>query len=132
MSAPFTFITRHRVAAEHRDELIAAGEEYSAYLERHEPSLLALSMSFDDDRAELTLVHVLTDAEAGDAHMRLAHEHIGRGLDLVETAGLEVHGRPGPVISGAITANRDAGVPVSLSTEVLGGFARARRLEHSR
>ncbi|SFR66297.1 hypothetical protein SAMN05428970_0011 [Agromyces sp. CF514] len=124
MSTPFIFITTLGVPAEHWGAARESVARYSAFIAEREPRMLAFSAAFDAARREVALVHVLADAESADAHLPIAHEHIGAGLRLAETRRIEVFGEPGPGIEGLLRVNAAQGVDVQGSEDLVGGFVR--------
>ena len=127
MTAPFIFVTTHTLGDGVLDEYLAQDAESHAFLEENEPDLLDYQVFMDEEQTQVTLVFVFRDAAAADRHMQLAGELIARGLEITETSRLEVYGgNPGPVLGAVLTANADAGVPVSIKALALGGFSRTR------
>lgn len=124
MSAPFVLITKHRFGKENLAEVMGAALAYGDQLRENEPSMLSFTATIDEDAAEVSFVHVLTDAAAADEHLGLAREHIGRGLTISETSRIEVFGTPGPAIVTLLAGNAERGVPVSVSSASAGGFSR--------
>lgn len=124
MSEPFIFISSHRVKDGRLEELRALCAEYADFVEANEPRAMGFRLSLDDDGPRLSHVIVQPDAAAMDEHMRLAHQRIGAALELVDTTSVEVYGEPGPVLAEALRHNAEMGVPVTIASERLGGFAR--------
>lgn len=124
MSEPFIFVSHHRVKDGRLDELRELCATYSAYVEANEPRALGFRLSLDDDGPRLSHILVQPDADAMDEHVKGAHQHIGAALELVDTTSIEVYGVPGPVLAEALRHNAGMGVPVSIASRRLGGFAR--------
>jgi hypothetical protein len=126
MSAPFIFVTTHKLNEAHLGQFEALTAEYMQNVEANEPQVLAQHAYLSADRSEVSFVHVHPDAESADRHMQVAGEQIGRGLALTEAnLRIEVYGTPGPVLAQAIEANAAQGTTVSIKTGCLAGFSRS-------
>ncbi|HEX7097811.1 MAG TPA: hypothetical protein VF377_01115 [Acidimicrobiia bacterium] len=127
MSAPFIFVTTHTLNEGVLDEYMAQDAEFRSFLEENEPDLLDYQVYMDEGQSEVTFIFVFRDAGAADHHMKVANELIGRGLGITQTSRLEVYGgTPGSVLGAVLEANAEAGVPVSIKAQALGGFSRTR------
>lgn len=127
MSAPFIFITTHRINDGKLQDFLKLNREYVEFLEASDPTLQELHVYMNEQQAELSYVHVFADAGTADEHMQAVGEWIGRGLEITETLRLEVYGgTPGPVLQQALTAQSGLGVPLSSKANHLGGFNRQR------
>jgi hypothetical protein len=125
MSAPFVFVTTHRVSEGRLEELRTTAARYTQFVEANEPGMLAHCSYLDEDGTELSLVHVHSDAEAADRHMKAAADLISHGVALTDgTVRIEVYGAPGPVLTQALEANAAHGTPVSVKAQNFTGFAR--------
>jgi hypothetical protein len=125
MAPPFIFVTTHTINAGLLDEYEAQHGPFIDFVRENEPRLIDFQAFMDEDRTEVTFLFVFPDAEAADAHMQVAREKIGQGLEVTRTARLETYGTPGPVLGQVLRANAEAGVPVSIKGAWRGGFQRA-------
>lgn len=124
MTAPFVFITSHRIkpgAAERFRELQA---EYFELVEAGEPRLLAHAAYASADGTEVSLVQVHADAESAEQHLALIAPTLMRAADLIENVSIEVYGEPGPGVQAALHHNASAGVPVRVVPDGAAGFTR--------
>ena len=125
MTTPFVLITTHRIHPEHLTELLEQTEQYDAFVEANEPTLHGHLASIDEDRREISVVQVHTDAQSAERHFEVAGEHIHRLIDLVDTVAIHVFGEPGPRLRQALEANAAAGALVSVKPAAVGGFLRS-------
>lgn len=125
MTEPFIFVTTHALNEGELEAYMAQNREFLAFLEANEPRLLDFRVYMNQDQTEVTFVFVFPDADAADAHFRVAQDYIARGLQITTTARLEVYGAPGPLLQQALDGNAQLGVPVSVKPNHLGGFSRA-------
>jgi quinol monooxygenase YgiN len=123
MSAPFIFITTHKINPGQLDEFKRLSREFEEFVRANEPDLLAYYAYLDEDTREASLVQIHRDASSGDFHMEIA-DKIAQCLAVTTTVRAEVYGNPGPVVGQVEEANTVAGVPVSIKADVLGGFTR--------
>lgn len=124
MSAPFIFITTHKINPGQLDEFKRLSREFEEFVRANEPDLLAYYAYLDEDTSEASLVQIHRDASSADFHMEIAAGKIAQGLAVTTTVRAEVYGNPGPVVGQVGKANTVAGVPVSIKADVLGGFTR--------
>ena len=123
MSTPVVLTTSHRALDGHHDELAPAAGAYADFVRRREPGLAALTVALDAEEQQVTFSHVFDDADAADAHLATAADHIQRSFAMTRTTRISVLGTPGPRIAGLLEVNREAGVPVD-SVPGAGGFVR--------
>jgi quinol monooxygenase YgiN len=124
MSAPFIFITTHKINPGQLGEFRRLSREFEEFVRANEPDLLAYYAYLDEDTSEASLVQIHRNASSADHHMEIAAEKIAQGLAVTTTVRAEVYGNPGPVVGQVRQANTAAGIPVSIKPEVLGGFTR--------
>ena len=128
MSEPFIFLTTHTINEGELEALLQQNQEFMAFLEANEPELQEFRVYLNDAQDEVTFCFVFPDADAADKHLTLAQAHIGRGLEVTQTARLEVLGAPGPLLQLAVDGHRELGVPVRVASTHLGGFSRSPAL----
>jgi quinol monooxygenase YgiN len=124
MTAPFVYITTHRVAPGRRAELEDLVAEYTEFLRTHEEGLMSHHSYLGAEGTELTLVQIHRDAESADHHLRLAAPLIHRGLEMARTVRIQVYGEPGPAVGLTLMANAEAGVELVLAPSAGPGFVR--------
>jgi hypothetical protein len=124
MTTPFVLITTHRIKPGRLDELVTATRDYNDFVEANEPLVHAHVAYVDETRDEISLVQVHPDAASADNHLRIAGEHIGRGVELTETVAITVYGEPGPAVRQALEHNAEAGATVTVKPARLAGFLR--------
>ena len=125
MTAPFVFITTHRIKPESRDEFMTVHRDYVHFVEESEPGMLGHFSYLSADGTEVSLVQVHTDAESADRHLEGIAPRLATVGHLVENTAIEVYGNPGPTVRAALDRNRDAGVVVRVSNQALDGFSRS-------
>ncbi len=124
MNTPFVFITTHRIKPDGRDQFTALHREYVRFVEEHEPRMLGHFTYLNEDGTEVSLLQWHADAESADQHLEVVAPRLAAVGDVVENTAIEVYGDPGPTVRAALERNRDAGVAVRITNQVLGGFSR--------
>jgi quinol monooxygenase YgiN len=124
MSAPFIFVTTHKINPGQLDAFKKLGREFTEFVQANEPDLLAFNVCLDEDAGEASLIQIHRDPGSADRHMQIAGDRIAQGLTVTTTVRAEVYGTPGPVVRQALAANAAQGVPVSIKPQTLDGFTR--------
>lgn len=125
MYTPFVFITTHRIEPDGREEFMTLHRDYVHFVEENEPGMLGHFTYLNADGTEVSLVQLHTDAESADRHLEAIAPHLAAVGHLVENTAIEVYGNPGPTVQAALARNRDAGVAVRISNQVLDDFSRS-------
>jgi hypothetical protein len=124
MSAPFIFITTHKINLGQLGEFKRLSREFEDFVLANEPDLLAYYAYLDEDTSEASLVQIHRDASSADFDAEIAAGKIAQSMAVTTTVRAEVYGNPGPVVGRVGEADRVAGVPVSIKPDVLGGLFR--------
>jgi hypothetical protein len=124
MPTPFVFVTTHRIKPGGREQFAALHREYVRFVEEHEPRLLGHFTYLTQDGTEVSLLQLHPDAASADQHLEVVAPRLAVVGDIVENTAIEVYGDPGPRVRAALDRNRDAGVAVRITNQVLGGFSR--------
>lgn len=96
-----------------------------AFVEANEPGAVAQDTYLNQDRTDLSLIHVFADADAADRHMSVAADLIRDGVASTDgNLRIEVYGTPGPVMSQVLEAARANGIATSVKPYRLAGFTR--------
>ena len=125
MSNPFVFITTHRIRPGQLERFKTLNTEYLALVEAHEPRMQAHFTYLSADGSEASLVQVHPDAESADHHLEVVGPRLAEAAELVDNVAIEVYGEPGPRVQAALAHNVEAGVPVRVNNQALGGFRRS-------
>lgn len=110
MSAPFVFVSTHRIVEGGADQLrrlVVRFDEVSA-----RDDSLGSEFYVTPDGTRLTHLQVQPDAAAMDRHLQLVGEWIGPALALAPTLTIDVFGTPGPALAAALQHNAEAGADV--------------------
>jgi quinol monooxygenase YgiN len=126
MSAPFIFITTHKINPGQLGEFRKLSRQYEEFVHANEPDLLGYYAYLDEVSSEAALVQIHRDAASAEHHMQIAAGKIGQGLAITTTLRAEVYGQPRSIVGHALEVNSAAGAEVSIKPDVLDGFTRSR------
>jgi len=129
MSGPFIFIATNRL----KPGALAAERQrvpdLAAFVEQHEPQVLAFNEYVDADRGEVAVVQVHPDAASMELHVELIADRAARAYaeTLEATTSIQVFGPPSEAVVAMLRAQAGSGVPMVTYPEHLGGFTRPGR-----
>ncbi len=125
MTEPVVFISRFRVKDGKAEEFKRFFLEGAKALETEKPGTLAFLCYLSGDSAHAAIIHIFPDAESMDLHVEGAEERAKAAYEFIEPAGVELHGNPSEAVLGIFRGMADAGVPLLLQPNFLGGFLRS-------
>jgi quinol monooxygenase YgiN len=96
MSAPFIFITTHKINPGQLGEFRKLSREYEEFVQANEPDLLAYYAYLDEASGEAALVQIHRDAASAEHHMQIAADKIGQGLAITTTCAPRCTASRGP------------------------------------
>jgi hypothetical protein len=95
-------------------------------VEANEPRLIAFNLYANEDETEVSVVQVHPDADSMLFHMQVAREHITKATaELLDTRNMQIYGTPNDAVLGMIRELSQAGVPLIVKPNHLGGFTRS-------
>ena len=125
MSEPVVFISHFRVKEGKLDELKRLSAEVERRLRDDKPRTVAWLVYLDEDGTSVSFVHCFPDAHSMDLHFEGSDERTAAVYEFVEPAGSEIYGSPSDqALETMQEAARGSGVPLSVQSELLGGFLR--------
>ena len=105
----------------------AAGAGAGAFVEAHEPRLIAFNEYVNEDHSQVSVVQFHPDAASMEFHMGVVGDHARQAYaqTLETTTGIQVFGTPTGNILRMLQQQAGSGVPLSIHPLHLGGFTRA-------
>ena len=94
MDNAIVYVDRSRVLPGKSAEVRQAIHDLVAFVEAHEPQLLAYNFYLDDDASEITLVAVHPDSASLERHVSVAGDAFRRFIPLIELRSIELYGDP--------------------------------------
>ena len=126
MSEPFIFIGTHTIREGKLDDFKKSCGALLEVVEANEPRLIAFNFYANQDETEVSVVQVHPDADSMLFHMQVAREHIEQATEeLLVTRNMQLYGRPNDAVLGMIRELSQAGVPLIVKPNHLGGFTRS-------
>ena len=126
MSEAFIFIGTHTIREGKLEDFKKSCGELLEVVEANEPRLIAFNFYTNEDQTEVSIVQVHPDADSMLFHMQLAHEHINQATEeLLDTRDMQIYGTPNDAVLGMIKELSQAGVPLIVKPNHLGGFTRS-------
>jgi len=123
---PIVFISHFEVKPGHLEAFRAMWESVIGQLEASKPATIAQLGYLSEDGRRLSIVHVFPDADALAAHFLGADERSRAGYEHIGPSGWEIYGRPAEEqLAGLGAEAESAGVALTVTPEVAGGFLRA-------
>lgn len=92
MSDPIIYVDTSEIREGKLEEVKAAVEELTAFVERSNPHVLSYRFFFDEDGSRMTVIGVHPDSEALEFHMDVGEEEFRKFADLLDLSSISVYG----------------------------------------
>ena len=93
-SQPIVYVDTSEVREGRLEELKAAMDDLTEFVEANEPRLLAYNVYFSDDGARMTVLHINPDSASLEFHMNVAGPKFPPIGEYITMLGIDVYGRP--------------------------------------
>ena len=126
MSGPFIFIATNRLRDGRFDAEQQRVPTLSAFIEAHEPRLIAFNEYVNDERSEVTVVQVHPDAASFEFHLGVVGDRAREAYaqTLEATTSIGVFGTPTGSILRMLRQQAGPGTRLNIYPHHLGGFTR--------
>jgi hypothetical protein len=94
MSQPIVYVDTSEVRAGRLEELKAAMDALTQFVEANEPQLLGYNVYFSDDGTRMTVLHINPDSASLDFHMKVAGPKFPPIGEFIDMLAIDVYGRP--------------------------------------
>jgi hypothetical protein len=94
MSQPIVYVDTSEVRAGRLEELKAAMDDLTQFVEANEPQLLAYNVYFGDDGTRMTVLHINPDSASLEFHMKVAGPKFPPIGEFINMLAIDVYGRP--------------------------------------
>lgn len=132
MSGPFIFISTWKIKEGKLEDYKQFARDLLEHLVVKEPQLIAFNMFLNEDRSEMTSIQIHPNAASMEFHLQVLKQVIGEDMvewlgrtDFIEPKHMEIYGTPSIAILESNQPYVDAGTPISVKPEHLGGFTRS-------
>ena len=120
------YVDRSNVVPGKLAELKSAIVELAAFLEANEPRLLAYNVYFDPDGTQMTVIHVHSDAQSLEWHMKVGGQKFPAFAKYLDMQSIDVYGQPGPTVLAQLRVKAETlGTGLVRVHEHHAGFERA-------
>jgi len=93
-SQPIVYVDTSDVRDGRLEELKAAMDDLTEFVEANEPRLLAYNVYFSDDGARMTVLHINPDSASLEFHMKVAGPKFPPIAEFINMVAIDVYGRP--------------------------------------
>ena len=94
MSQPIVYVDTSEVRAGRLEELKAAMDDLTQFVEANEPQLLGYNVYFSDDGTRMTVLHINPDSASLEFHMKVAGPKFPPIGEFIDMLAIDVYGRP--------------------------------------
>ena len=127
MSAPIVFISHHRVKEGKLDEYIQLYLEVVEEIKAAKPGTLTHSAYTNEDRTEVSHVHVILDADAMDMHLQGVSDRTKLAYQFIEPRAMELYGTLSEDAMQKFEKIAESGVTLAVNPHYHGGYLRLVR-----
>ncbi len=124
MSGPIVFISKFRIKEGRLDDFKRFFREGSESIKAEKPGTFVFLSYLSEDSKESTIIHVFPDGTSMDLHVEGAEERSQAAYEFIEPAGVELYGAPSDAVVDMFREMENAGVPLVLKPEIIGGYLR--------
>lgn len=125
MSNLIIFISRNRVKEGSLHDFLRHYKNSIPITEAARPGTFAQLAYFNEERTEITVVRIFSDADGLDQQLRGADERSKTTYQYIEPTGIEIYGAPSAFALAMMRKVAGSGIPVSVHSEFIGGFIRS-------
>lgn len=124
MPETILFVSRHRVREGRLEGLMEYMAEGVGALEAVKPQTLVFHAYLNEDRAEVSFIHLFADASAMDAHLAGVGDRSEAAYQFIEPIGFQIYGAPSDQALSMMRQAASAGVELEVLPHSVAGFMR--------
>jgi hypothetical protein len=125
ISEPIVFVSHFRVKEGRSDNVLDLSNQIAKAMEAGRPRTLGFLFYMNENRSQMSIVHVFPDAESMDLHFVGADRRSNAAYEHLFPEGWEIYGSPSSVVREQMQQEAaSAGVTLALQPEFLTGFLR--------
>lgn len=127
MLEPIVLISHHTVNEGMVDKFRQSYRDNTPAIEADKPGTVGFLHYFDEDKSEVTTLHIFPDAEAMEHHMEGASERSGKAFQFLIPGRFEIYGKPNQkVMEFMKQAAAGSGASLALKLEFVAGYLRLK------
>jgi quinol monooxygenase YgiN len=127
MSEPIVYISHFKVKQGSYESWMQLTQKATEQLKANKPGTVAFLQFTDQDRTELSIIHVFPDAQSFDRHVEGAAERAKSAFEFLEPTSREVYGKPSEQVLSMLKPPQGSGIAFRYKPEPTGGFLRLRQ-----
>ena len=125
MPAPIIYVDTSAIRPGRLAELKAAMAHLAAFVESHEPRLVAYHVYFDEEGTRMSVLHIDPDTEALAFHLQTAGPKFPPIGEFIDMLSIDVYGRPSEALVERLRRKAELlGSGVVRVHELYSGFSR--------
>jgi hypothetical protein len=99
---PIVYVDTSEVRSGRLEELKAAMDDLTEFVEANEPQLLAYNVYFNDAGDRMTVLHISPDPASLEFHMTVAGPKFPPIGEFINMLGIDVYGDPGEALADSL------------------------------
>jgi quinol monooxygenase YgiN len=124
MFEPIVFISHFKIKDGKFDDLEQLHQQVTEQIKTNKPGTVAFLQYLNEDKTELSIIHVFPDTESFDLHVEGVDERAKAGFELVEPTSREVYGMPSERVMEMLRPADGTGITFKIMPQPMGGYIR--------
>jgi hypothetical protein len=124
MSEPIVFISNQRIKPGKLEGYKQYYREVAEFTEANKPGTVAHLGYLSEDGAEATVVHVFSDAESMERHMRGVGKISEKAAEFMEIVSWQIYGRPSNAVLEGMLKIAGPKLTLTIKPQPIGGYIR--------
>jgi quinol monooxygenase YgiN len=124
MSEAIVYISHFKVKEGNFESWVQHTQKATQQLKANKPGTVAFLQFTNQDRTELSIIHVFPDAQSFDRHVEGAAERAKSAFEFLEPTRREVYGKPSEQVLTMLRPPEGSSIAFQYKPEPTGGFLR--------
>lgn len=124
MDQPIVFISHFRVNEGKLDEFMQQSQKVTEAIKADKPGTVAFLKYLNEERTELSIVHVFPDADSFDQHVEGAQERAKSAFEYIQPTRREVYGMPSDRVQEMLKPPEESEISYQNMPQTLDGYIR--------
>ena len=124
MSEPIIFISNQRVKEGKLEGYKQYYRQVAEQARQNKPGTIAHIAYHNEEGTELSIIHIFTDAEAMELHMRGVDKLAKKAYEYVEILSFEIFGKPTAAVLERMIQIAGSGITLNIRPQFIGGYLR--------
>ena len=124
MSEPIIFISNQKVKERQLEGYKQYYRQVAEQAKANKPGTIAHIAYHNEDGSELSIIHISSDAEAMELHMKGVDELAKKAYEYVEILSFEIYGKPANILLQRMLHIVGSSIPLNIKPQLIGGYIR--------